>query len=202
MHQQHVKCLVKACVCASCNMTVKSCDTDFYAIIMCNSHLYKITKIEYNVGQLAVVTIYAVGVYIVYYHCAISFGDRQNLTETLWRSYRNRTVILQSLCNLHNLHTEIAPCPKSHDAHVMPLLVPYNYLKGLQSFLGPKNDYLKSCVVLTISVQCLYGDHAINLRCVYRLWDFDFSKFVMHSKGDLDIVRAWQTHRKANVTEA
>ena len=34
----------------------------------------------------------------------------QNLTETLWRSYGNRTVIMQSLCNVHDLCIEIMQC--------------------------------------------------------------------------------------------
>ena len=49
---------------------------------------------------------------------------------------------------------------KSHDARAMSLQAPYDYLKSLQSFLGP-NDYLNLCVVLKISVRCLYGDRAI-----------------------------------------
>ena len=35
----------------------------------------------------------------------------------------------------------------------MSLRDPYDYLKSLQSFLG-QNDFIKSCVVLTISVRC------------------------------------------------
>ena len=96
----------------------------------------------------------------------------------------------------------------------------------LRSFLG-QNDNLKPCVVLTITVRCPYGDRKMSLRCVYGLRGYDFFKFVIvlnkiveatmpvnpyddrkvslrrpHGNGDLDIVRASYTRRKANVTEA
>ena len=53
---------------------------------------------------------------------------------------------------------------KSHDAPAMSMRAPYDYLKSLRSY-----HYLNSCGVLTISVRCLYADHAINLRCIYGL---------------------------------
>ena len=80
------------------------------------------------------------------------------LTETLQRSYRNHTVIMQSLCNLHGLRTKIAQCP--YDVRAVSL--------RFSQFLDP-NDYLKSWSVLTISVRCPYGDFGIYLWCVYGL---------------------------------
>ena len=53
----------------------------------------------------------------MYLHSLLSpchFFWQQNgtvLTETLRRSYGNCTVILQSLCNLQDIHTKIARCP-------------------------------------------------------------------------------------------
>ena len=48
---------------------------------------------------------YYVCVYIAYDHLTISFVDKleQNFIETLWISYDNRKVIVQSSCYLHNL---------------------------------------------------------------------------------------------------
>ena len=104
----------------------------------------------------------------------------------------------------------------------------YDYPKSLRSFLG-QNDNLKPCVVLTITVRCPYGDRTMSLRCVYGLRAYDFfqichcaelNKIVEatmpvnlytdrkvslrrpRGNGDLDIVQAWYTRRKANVTEA
>ena len=110
----------------------------------------------------------------------------------------------------------------------MILRDPYDYRKSLRSFLG-QNDNLKSYVVLTITVWCPYGNRTTSLRCVYGLRAYDFfqichcaelNKIVEatmpvnpyddrkvslrrpHGNGDLDIVRASYTRRKANVTEA
>ena len=63
----------------------------------------------------------------------LSVTDRDSLTETLQRSYRNHTVIMQSLCNLHGLRTKIAQCP--YDVRAVSL--------RFSQFLDP-NDYLKS----------------------------------------------------------
>ena len=57
----------------------------------------------------------------------------------------------------------------SHDAPAMSMRAPYDYLKSLRSYY-----YLNSPGVLTISVRCPYGDHAINLRCIYGLRACDF----------------------------
>ena len=101
----------------------------------------------------------------------------------------------------------------------------YNYRKSLRSFLG-QNKNLKSCVVLTITVRCPYRYRTTSLRCFYGLTNFqichcaELNKIVEatmpvnpyndrkvslrrpHGNGDLDIVRASYTRRKANVTEA
>ena len=53
------------------------------------------------------------------------------------------------------------------------LRAPYDYRKSLRSFLG-KDDNLKPCVVLTITVRCPYGDRTMSLRCVYGLRAYDF----------------------------
>ena len=42
-----------------------------------------------------------------------------------------------------------------------------------------KNDNLKSCVVLTITLRCPYGDRTLSLRCVYGLRAYDFFKVVI-----------------------
>ena len=108
------------------------------------------------------------------------------------------------------------------------LRAPYDYRKSLGSFLG-QGDNLKPCVFLTITVQCPYGDHAMSLRCVYGLRAYDVFQICHcaelnkileatlpvntyddrkvsltrpHGNGNLDIVRASYTHRRANVTEA
>ena len=92
-----------------------------------------------------------------------------------------------------------------------------------------QNDNLQSCVVLTITVRCPYGDRTTSLRCVYGLRAYDFFQICHcaelnkieeatmpvnpyddrkvslrrpHRNGDLDIVRASYTRRKANITEA
>ena len=117
----------------------------------------------------------------------------------------------ESLCS-HPVIFMTSP-QKSNDASAMSLRVPYDYLKSLLSFLCP-NDYLKSCSVFTISMQCQYGDHAIYLRCVYRLANFqnlsmcgvnkieevtmpvnlnDDGKVSLlwpHGKGELDIINS------------
>ena len=104
----------------------------------------------------------------------------------------------------------------------------FDYCKSLRVFLG-QNDNLKSSVVLTITVLCLHGDRTMLLRCVYGVGAYDFfqichcaewNKIVEatmpvnpyddfkvslqrpHGNGDLDILRASYTRRKANVTEA
>ena len=108
------------------------------------------------------------------------------------------------------------------------LRAPYDYRKNLRSFSG-QDDNPKPCVVPMITVRCPYGDRTTFLRCVYGLRAYDFfqichcaelNKIVEatmpvnpyddrkvslrrpHGNGDLDIVRASYTRRKANVTEA
>ena len=95
-------------------------------------------------------TSYDVCVYkkkIVYDHHGISFGDRPG--QTLQRPYVDSMKTAQSSCS----HGEIfmTSAQKSHNAPGMSLWVPYQYLNSTQSFLG-LNDYLKSCIVLMISV--------------------------------------------------
>ena len=53
-------------------------------------------------------TSYNVRVNIASDNSVISFGDRPD--KTLQRPYGNYTVIMQSLCNLQDLRTEIAQC--------------------------------------------------------------------------------------------
>ena len=74
--------------------------------------------------------------------------------QTATKPYRNLAEIVRKPHSLRVIFTTSAQ--KSYDARAMSLPVPYNYLKSLPSFLGP-NDYRKSCVVLTISLQCPYG---------------------------------------------
>ena len=72
-------------------------------------------------------------VYIFYDHLTIFIGDKPGqFSQTLRRAYRNHTVVVQSSCNLHDL------AQKTHDALAMSLRAPYDYLKSLQSFFGPK----------------------------------------------------------------
>ena len=144
-----------------------------------------------------------------------SQGDRTIIVPSPW-GYRRMTV----------------RCPydlwalQKHRAAT--LRAPYDYRKSLRSFLG-QDDNLKPCVVLTITVRRPYGDRTMSLRCVYglRAYDFfqichcaEFNKIVEatmpvnpyddrrvflrrpHGNGDLDIVGASYSCRKANVTEA
>ena len=50
--------------------------------------------------------------------------------------------------------------------------------KSLRSFFA-QNVNLKSCVVLTITVRCPYGDRTMLLRRVYGLRAYDFFKLVI-----------------------
>ena len=78
---------------------------------------------------------YDVCVNILYDHVASSFGDRPE--QSLQRPcgdprYGNRTVVVQSSCNLHHL------AQKSHDAPALSLRASTINLKSLHSILGPK----------------------------------------------------------------
>ena len=140
----------------------------------------------------------------------------------------DRTIIVPSPWGYHMMTVR---CPydfMGSSGASATLRAPYDYRKSLRSFLG-QNDNLKPCVVLTITLRCPYGDRTMSLWCVYGLRAYDFfqichcaelNKIVEatvpvnpyddgkvslrrpHGNGDLDIVRALYTRRKANVTEA
>ena len=101
---------------------------------------------------------------IVCDHHGISFGNRPG--QTLQRPYVDSTKTAQSSCS-HGVIC-MTSAQKLNNAPGMSLWVPYHYLNSIQSFLGPY-DYLKSCIVLMISVRCPNRDHAIYLQCVYKL---------------------------------
>ena len=115
-----------------------------------------------------------------------------------------------------------------HGHRAATLRAPDDYRKSLRSFLG-QNDNLKPCVVLTITVRWPYEHRTMSLRCAcgLRAYDFfqichcaEFNKIVEatmpvnpyddrkvslrrpHGNGNLDILGASYTRRKANVTEA
>ena len=73
----------------------------------------------------------------------LSATDWDKTWKRLCVDYTVTAVILPSRPSHRNLKITLE----------MPLWVPYDYLKSLWSFFGP-NDYLKSCVVLTINVWC------------------------------------------------
>ena len=73
---------------------------------------------------------------------AISFGDR--LGQSLQRPCEDRTETTQSSCNLHDLRTKIAQC-------LWDVLAGSRRLSQEPTIICP-NDYLKSSVVLTISL--------------------------------------------------
>ena len=103
---------------------------------------------------------YNVSVYNFYDHPVISFSDRPG--QSLHRpcvKYGNHTVIVQSSCNRHDLCTKIVLC-------TCYVLVGSLGLSQRPSHFVVPNDYLKSCVDLTISVWCVNWDHAIYLRRV------------------------------------
>ena len=108
------------------------------------------------------------------------------------------------------------------------LWAPYDYCKSLRSF-WTKNDKLKLCVVLMITVRPPYRDCTMSLQCVYGLRAYNFFQIchcaelnelveaTMHANpyndrkgslrrpngnGNLDIICASYTRRKANITEA
>ena len=104
-------------------------------------------------------------VYILYDHPAISLGDRP--VQSLQRACRgDRMETAQSSCNLQT------STQKMHDARAMSLMTPYDYLKGLRSFLGLS----KILHFQTISVWCPYGDRVIYLPCVYYLYKLAICK--------------------------
>ena len=75
-----------------------------------------------------------------------------------------RKVTAQSWC--HRLWVT-AQCPYDFMGPARPSCGNHaDYRKNLRSFLG-QTDHLKSCIVLTISMRCPYGD----LRCAMCLRD-------------------------------
>ena len=79
---------------------------------------------------------YDVCVYILYYHRAISFGNRPG--QSLQIPCVDRTETTQPFCSHRVIFTPSAQ--KLHDARGMSLRVPYDYLKSLRSFLGVKRQ--------------------------------------------------------------
>ena len=97
----------------------------------------------------------------------------QFILATEWDSpYRD----LVEIVGIRHSHCVIftTSAQKSHDAHTTSLWVPYDYLKSLRSSFWP-NDYLKSIVDLTISVQCSYRDHAIYVSTGLRFIQISYS---------------------------
>ena len=99
---------------------------------------------------------YDVCVYILYDHPGFLSATERDSPNTDFADIARK---------LHS-HSAISTISvqKSNDAPAMSMRAPYDYLKSLRSY-----DYINSCCVLSISVQCPYGDHAINLRCIYGL---------------------------------
>ena len=84
---------------------------------------------------------YNICVYILYDHpgflSAIERGSPyRDFAEIVQKPHSHRAIFTISV-------------QKSHNAPVMSMQAPYDYLKSLRSF-----DYLNSCGVLTISVRC------------------------------------------------
>ena len=104
---------------------------------------------------------YDVGVYILYDHPGFLLATERG------SPYRDFAEIVRKP-HSHSAIFKIS-VHKSRDAPAMSMPAPYDYLKSLRSY-----HYLNSCGVLTISVRCMYADHAINLRCIYGLRACDF----------------------------
>ena len=73
-------------------------------------------------------------VYIFYDHLTISIGDKPG--QFSQRPCVDRTETTQSSCSHRVIFT--TSHKKTHDALAMSLRAPYDYLKSLQSFFGPK----------------------------------------------------------------
>ena len=112
---------------------------------------------------------YDVGAYILYDHTGFLLATERG------SPYRDFAEIVRKPHSYSAIFT--ISVPKSHDAHAMSMRAPYDYLKSLRPYY-----YLNSCGVLTISVRCPYGDHAINLRCIYGLRACDVYKICQSAK--------------------
>ena len=132
----------------------------------------------------------------------ISFSDKAG--QYLQGPSGDHMESAQSSCNHRIIFTFSAP--KSHDVRTMSLRIPSIIPRACDHCLDP--NYLKSCGLLMISVQCPNRNCAIYLRCVYGLQAYNFSKIVTdktveammtvnpyndclrwpREKGDLDIV--------------
>ena len=113
---------------------------------------------------------YDVYIYILYDHPGFLSATEQG------SPYRDLAEIVH-VRTPHSHSAIFTSVQKSHDAPAMSMRVPYDYLKSLQSFLGPKwlskflwcpHDQRAVCV----------RDHAISLgcTCIYRLQACDFFK--------------------------
>ena len=102
------------------------------------------------------------------------YNDNQYIP--VWKLLTSRKAPARSLCHRLGVtagwSSDVRTILWALQGHrAATLRAPYDYHKSLRSFLG-KNDNLKLCVDLTITVQCPYGDRTMSLPCVYGLTIF------------------------------